>query len=119
MNTGGKASKEIYPMLWFFKQKDNDSFDFFVLEGKSKKEIVLFVKKTKTGITYHKVQVYYPKSTFLSAASSAEALPTTARKHTSVQPARNWKYETILKAPLQSAKLCAESSFGKRERNPG
>lgn len=41
INIGGKASKEIYPMLWFFKQKNNDSFDFFVLEGKSKIGIVL------------------------------------------------------------------------------
>lgn len=81
----------------------------------------LFVKKTKTGIPYHKVQVqvYYPKSTFLSAASAAEAMPTSALKHTSVKPARNRKYEASLIAPLQSAKLCAESNFGKTERNPG
>lgn len=34
-------------MLSFFKQKDNDSFDFFVLKGKPKKEIALICKENK------------------------------------------------------------------------
>lgn len=59
-----------------------------------------------------------------SVLSRAGALPTSTRQagrqDTSVKPARDRKHEASLKARLQSAKLCAQSSFWqKTERNPG